>query len=291
MEPGVLEQPLVDRRGLVRGVIVQHQVQVQVLRDSRVDELEEPEELLVAVPAVGLRDHRPAADVVGRTGRHGAVRSRAWIWDFSSTARTSACSGGFRYRPTTSRTLAMNSGSVLSFHVSTTCGLSPNARQIRETDDCDSPLSPAIDLVVQCVSWPRPFSVSTRVTTTSTCSSVIVRGAPGRAASARPPTPPSVNRTRHLRTISRDTPVRAATAVSGATPDSSAQASTIRARWASDCEAVRLRTSASRASRSPSVNSRGTGFGPGIRQAYYPQRYLRLKTLAWLRTPRHETRV
>src|SRR6185312_1434327 len=45
------------------------------------------------------------------------------------------------------------------------------------------------------------------------------------------------------------------------------------------------------ASRSPSVNSRGTGFGPGIRQAYYPQRYLRLKTLAWLRTPRHETRV
>ena len=36
-----------DRRGLVRGVVVQHQVQVQVLRDGRVDHLEEPQELLV----------------------------------------------------------------------------------------------------------------------------------------------------------------------------------------------------------------------------------------------------
>jgi hypothetical protein len=31
--------------------------------------------------------------VVGRIGRHGAVRFRAWIWDFSSTHRTRACSG------------------------------------------------------------------------------------------------------------------------------------------------------------------------------------------------------
>ena len=47
--------------GLVRGVVVQHQVQVQVLRDGGVDELEEPQEFLVAVPAVWLGDHRPAA--------------------------------------------------------------------------------------------------------------------------------------------------------------------------------------------------------------------------------------
>ena len=48
-----------------------------------------------------------------------------------------------------SRTLAMNSGSVLSFHVSARWGLRPKARQIRDTDDCDSPVSPAIDLVDQ----------------------------------------------------------------------------------------------------------------------------------------------
>ena len=101
------------------------------------------------------------------------------------------------------------------------------------------------------------------MTTTSTCPSVIFRGAPGRAASASPPTRPSVNRTRHLRTDSRDTPVRSPTAVSGAVPPSSAQARTIRARNASDWDAVRLRTSDSRASRSPSVSSSGTSFGLG----------------------------
>jgi hypothetical protein len=43
----------------------------------------------------------------------------------------------------------MNSGSVLSFQVSTRCGLSPKARQIRDTDDCDNPVSAAIDRVDQ----------------------------------------------------------------------------------------------------------------------------------------------
>ena len=47
--------------------------------------------------------------------------------------------------------------------------------------------------------------VRTLVTTTSTCSSVIFCGAPGRGASDRPSSRPSANRTRHLRTISRET--------------------------------------------------------------------------------------
>ena len=46
----------------------------------------------------------------------------------------------------------MNCGSVDSFQVSTTCGLSPNARQIRETADWDMPVAAAIDRVDQCVS-------------------------------------------------------------------------------------------------------------------------------------------
>jgi hypothetical protein len=88
-----------------------------------------------------------------------------------------------------------------------------------------------------------------------------------------------MNRTRHLRAVSRHTPVRAATAVSGVTPRFSAQASTIRVRSASDCDAVRLRTSASSASRSLSVSTSGTSFGLGIRQAYYLPRYFRRRTL------------
>jgi hypothetical protein len=111
------------------------------------------------------------------------------------------------------------------------------------------------------------------VTATSTCSSVIFRGDPGLGASARPFSLPSANRTRHLRTISRDTSSLAATAVSSAVPSSSAQASTIRARSASDCDAVRLRTSASSDSRSASESSSGTSFGLGTRQAYNLQLY------------------
>ena len=69
----MLQQPVLDRRGLVGGVVVQDQVQVQVLRDGGVDELEEPQELLVAVPAVVLGDDRAAGQVVGREQARGAV--------------------------------------------------------------------------------------------------------------------------------------------------------------------------------------------------------------------------
>jgi len=57
-----------NRGGLVGGVVVQQQVQLEVLRHGGVDQLEEPQELLllVAVPAVVLGDHRLAGRVVGR---------------------------------------------------------------------------------------------------------------------------------------------------------------------------------------------------------------------------------
>lgn len=56
------------------------------------------------------------------------------------------------YRPTTSRTLSTNCGSVGSFQVSTRCGLSPNARQILKIAVCDMPDSAAIDRIDQCES-------------------------------------------------------------------------------------------------------------------------------------------
>ena len=56
-EAGVFQEPLVNRGGLVGGVVVADEVEVQVLRDGGVDELEEPQELLVTMPAVGLGDH------------------------------------------------------------------------------------------------------------------------------------------------------------------------------------------------------------------------------------------
>ena len=53
-----------------------------------------------------------------RGGTIGAVRSSARTWLFSSRHRTTAFSGGSRYSPTTSRTLASNSGSVENLNVS-----------------------------------------------------------------------------------------------------------------------------------------------------------------------------
>jgi hypothetical protein len=62
----------VDGRGLVGGIVVQDQVQVQVkvkvLRHGSVDELEEPEKLLVAVPPVVLAITRPPDDVGAASG-------------------------------------------------------------------------------------------------------------------------------------------------------------------------------------------------------------------------------
>src|SRR5579884_1521206 len=139
------------------------------------------------------------------TGKIGAVRSMAWIWLFSSTARTSALVGGLRYKPTMSRTLSTNSGSVDSFQVCTRCGLSPNARQIRETADCDIPVAAAIDRVDQCVSRP---DVSSRVLVIirSICSSLMTRGRPGRGSSDNPSNRCTTNRDRHFDTVARDTP-------------------------------------------------------------------------------------
>lgn len=136
-------------------------------------------------------------------GSAGTVRSgQAWICDFSSTARTRACSGRDMYRSTTSRTYAMNSGSVLRFQDPTRWGLGRRPARSGRPRTGDRPVSAAIDRVDQCVSWPGPFSVRVRLTSTSTWSLVIFRGAPGRGASASPPSRPSTNQTRHWRTDS-----------------------------------------------------------------------------------------
>ena len=110
----------------------------------------------------------------------------------------------------------MNCGSVDSLKVWTRCGLRPKARQMRETADCDMPADLAIDRVDQCVS---PFGGScSRVVamTFSTCSSVTVRGRPGRGSSLRPSSRDSRNRDRHLPAVALDIPRSAATALTAA---------------------------------------------------------------------------
>jgi len=114
----------------------------------------------------------------GRTGKVGAVRFSAWTWVFSSTQSTSAASGGFRQRPTTSRTLSTNCGPLESLKVSARWGFRPKARQILEIADWLIPICFAIERVDQCVASPDSSS-SVFTITASTMSSVIVRTAPG----------------------------------------------------------------------------------------------------------------
>ena len=104
------------------------------------------------------------------------------------------------YRPTTSRTLSMNCGSGDTLNSPTMWGLSPNARQICDTEVCDIPTSLAIDRVDQCVA---PGGDCSRVLTitSSTLASVMVRGGPGRGSSHNPSRRRSANRPRHLPTV------------------------------------------------------------------------------------------
>ncbi len=73
------------------------------------------------------------------SGRIGAVRSRACMEVFSSTHSTAAASGGFRYKPTTSRTLSTNCGSGDTLCSSTRWGLRPNARHVWLTAVWETP--------------------------------------------------------------------------------------------------------------------------------------------------------
>ena len=108
-------------------------------------------------------------------------------------------------------------------------GCSPNARQIRCTLDGEIPTRRASSRLDQCAA-PSGTSSKVRTTTSSTWASLMVRGTPGRGSSPSPSSRAARKRPRHLITVFRLMPSRAATAV---LLRPSAQASTIHARSAS----------------------------------------------------------
>src|SRR4029453_12858100 len=201
--------------------------------------------------------------IIGSTGWDPA---RAWIWDFSSTDSTSARSGGSRYSPTTSRTFSTNCGSLDSLNPSARCGLSPNAFQIRPTVDLLSPDRLAIDARDQCVA-SAGVSSNVATITASTCSSVIVRGTPGRGSSTSPSSRRATNRERHLPTVGSDTPRSAATCLFVVPV---AHASTIRQRNANAWELLARRDQRVSVWRSSSVKINGAFGRPvlAIRRPY-----------------------
>lgn len=192
VESRVAYEPFLDPGDLVGGVVVQHEVQVQVLRHGDVDGLEELQELVVvAVTPLGVGGHRAVADVErGEQARstvtnivvgHPRLRARRDRQNRRSSnlpaANTRAFSGEAIYKPTTSRILSMNCGSAESFQVSTVCGLSART-SVRSADrDCDIAVAEAVDGLDLCVSCAG-VSSSVVVITSSTRSSVVSRGQP-----------------------------------------------------------------------------------------------------------------
>ena len=150
------------------------------------------------------------------------------ITDWDMRFGRAGCSGGFMYSPTMSRTFSINSGSFDSLNVSLRCGWSPNARQICCTVVRPRPLALALPRLLQWVA-PRGVASRVRTMTSSTCSSVTRRGAPGRGSSYKPSSRSRTNRPRHLQTVVCDTRSRFATSVLSCP---SAHARMIRARRA-----------------------------------------------------------
>ena len=133
------------------------------------------------------------------------MRLSAWIWDFSSTHNTIALRGGSRYRPTTSRTLASNSGSVENLNVPAATA-SPGRRAMPGDGRVRDP-----EVLAQQPRGPvrDRQRLRRRLQGRREDPRIIDRLGPAAARrSARPSIPSAANRSRHLITVGRDTPTR-----------------------------------------------------------------------------------
>lgn len=155
-----------------------------------------------------------------------------------------------------------------SLNPSLRCGFNSNLRQIRPIVDFDNPERSAIDLRDQCVAF---FGVCSNVavTTSSTLSSRIEGGLPGRGSSTKPSSRRATNCRRHLVTVFGATRRSAATCLFVA-PD--AQASTIRARTANACADFARRDQRTNRFRSPAVSTNSAFGRPGPSQRRSPRR-------------------
>jgi hypothetical protein len=140
-------------------------------------------------------------------------------------------------------------------------------RQIRPIVDLDRPDFSAIDARDQCVA---SFGVSSSVAaiTSSTLSSRIDGGRPGRGSSVTPSNRLSTNRRRHLATVCSITRNSAATALFVA--PGAAQAKMIRARNANACADFARRDHRVNCSRSPSESTNSALGRPGRARSLSP---------------------
>ena len=145
----------------------------------------------------------------------------------------------------------MNNGSVDSLKWSTRWGLSPKSFQILPIVVFDSPVRCAIFALLQWVAFEGVDS-NVATITSSTWSTLIERGRPGRSSSSRPSRRCSMNRRRHFETVLAEHRNCSATILLSWP---SAQASTILQRSANACADVARRASRVNCSRSSLVKT------------------------------------
>ncbi len=134
------------------------------------------------------------------------MRSSAWICVFSSTHSTKACSGGLRYRPTTSTTFSIKCLSLLSLKVRHRCGFKPLLRQTRFTIARLVPNSLASVRQLQCVAF-FGFLCVVHSMIRAVMAARFTAGRPPRGASfSIPARPLAQNLVRHLPTSKRSVP-------------------------------------------------------------------------------------
>jgi hypothetical protein len=131
---------------------------------------------------------------------------------------TTACSGGFRYKPTTSISFSSKCGSLDSWNVVTRCGLSPRADHTRCTVSLETPTRWAIVRVLQCV-CPAGVEcwVNSTISSTTACEIIALRPRPG-ATCANLVSPCASNRARQARTVIAVTPTCSAIRVFATPP-------------------------------------------------------------------------
>ena len=186
-----------------------------------------------------------------------------------------------RYRPTTSRTLSMSSGSVEILKSSVRHGCSPKDRQIRSTLDGEIPTRLASSRLDQCVA---PSGVSSRVRHHHLLHLGVGDGARHARAAARRAARPAAGPGTGPATWSPCPGRRPAPRPRDVRP-ASAQAKTIRARSASPCAVFRrFAQPSSSAARVPTAPGAPACYHPYRQQTadhgsrHYPGRTLKLKT-------------
>jgi hypothetical protein len=176
---GMLFQEVAHQRGFVGREVVEDDVNLLPGRAEGDDFLQEGNEVLTGVASGSLSVNPTGGRFQGRIEGERAVpavleavtfgpagrKRQYWIEPvqslnrslFSSTQKTAACSGGFRYRPILSAALLSKSGSSLAMYRSSRCGFKPASFQTRCTASLLTPSSaaPMRGTILRCSAGSR----------------------------------------------------------------------------------------------------------------------------------------